>query len=194
MAGGMVHWTNEGVDMSPGGIMRYVAGDDEAAAADILEKEKAYYAACIDKTLSRLALAKARISGSGLTPEERAMVFGRLRSGVEWLETNKKMLLMASDRDSFEKTIDLKMWHAVKMLPTASEGYYIACSLEKRLDKADDSRGKREAKELNGRAGSTFIRLLNLDGRTDFVAAEKDRLAAFGQLSKADSQLKKASR
>jgi hypothetical protein len=192
MAGGMVHWTNEGVDISPGGIMRYINGRGEADIEDILEKEKAYYAASIDKTLSRLKLARSRIDTADLTKEERSMLHGRLDAGVDWLNMNKKAFLSATNRASFEKEIDLKMWHAVKMLPTASEGYSIACAIEKGIDKTPDRKGKAEAIRLDSRAKSMFLRLLNLDGRTDFVAAEKDRIEAFSRLSRADDWLKKA--
>lgn len=191
MAGGMVHWTNEGIDISPGGIMRYISGNDEADTASILEKEKAYYAASVDKTLSRLALARSHIDAADLTEKERSMLHGRLDSGISWLKMNKKAFISARDRASFEKEVDLKMWHAVKMLPTASEGYSIACAIEKCLDKAPDSRGKAEAIRLDSWAKSTFLRLLNLDGRTDFAAAEKDRIEAFSMLSRADNWLKK---
>lgn len=191
MAGGMVHWTNEGVDISPGGIMRYIAGDSEADSGAILEKEKAYYAACVDKTLSRLELAKVRIDTADLTAEERSMLYGRLNAGVGWLQANKKAFESAKDRSSFEKVIDIKTWHAVKMLPTASEGYSIACAIEKRIEKMPDSADKKEAVTVNGQAKSTFLRLLNLDGSADFVAAEKDRIEAFGRLSRADDWLKK---
>src|SRR5512144_721528 len=78
IAGGMVHWVNEGVDTSPGGIMRYINGSGAADTAAILEKEKAYYAASVDKTLSRLELARRRIDTAVLTSGERSMLHGRL--------------------------------------------------------------------------------------------------------------------
>lgn len=191
MAGGMVHWTNEGVDLSPDGIMRYIAGSGDADSIAILKKEKEYYAACVNKTLSRLALARSRIDAADLTTEERSILDERLESGVEWLASNKKALLSANDRESFEKAVDLKTWHAVKMLPTATEGYAIACSIEKRLGRMSESRDKSRAVKLNDQARSTFWQLLNLDGSADFVAREKDRIEAFGRLSKADNWLKK---
>jgi len=192
MAGGMVHWTNEGVDLSPQGIMRHIAGNSDEDSTAILEKEKAYYAACVDKTLARLALARSRVDAADLTEGERLMLYGRLDSGTAWLNDIKEAFLSAGDRTTFERTIDLKTWHAVKMMPTAAEGFAIACSIEKSIDRAPDRWNKYRAVVVNENARATFLRLLNLTGWADFIEREKDRIEAYGQLSRADDWLKEA--
>ena len=186
IAGGMVYQTNEGIDQAPEGIMGYLAGHDEEASVNIIEKEKGYYAASIDKTRARLELAGARVGEANLSGAERSMAYGRLDAGAAWLDDTMKAIRAADDKASFDKAVSYKGWHAVKMLPSAAEGYAIACSMQRDPEMPDG------AKALASQAKATFVGLLNLDKGSDFEAAEKARLEAFDELKRADEMINKA--
>ena len=59
MAGGMSYRTMNGIDVRY--IMEYLEGTDENSSKEILKKNREYYIASANKTISRLELAKKRV-------------------------------------------------------------------------------------------------------------------------------------
>ncbi len=194
IAGGMVYQTNEGIDQTPDGIMGYLAGHDPQASADILAKQKAYYVASADKTKARLELARATIREADIPESERKLIESRLNEGITWVENAKKQIDRSNDEVSFKKAINYKAWHAVKMLPTAAEGYAVTCAIETQiaLIQTYGTVIPGEAESLNRQAKSAFIHLMSLTENSDFTAAEKLRLEAFDMAQKAHELVRHA--
>lgn len=198
VAGGMVYDTGEGPEDSAGGIMGYLSGHDNVTSLKQLEKEKSYYMASADKTASRIELAKARIQEAWISDDDHKMLDDRLNAGLAWTKDLKERMGRASNRSEFDKAVDYKVWHAVKMLPTAAEGYAITAAIRNHIEwirgnMSGIDRGLLdEAESHNSHARSAFLQLLYLDDRADFHAAEKARTEAFNDAREAHGLMKKA--
>jgi hypothetical protein len=189
IAGGMVYQTNEEVESA--GLMSYFSEQGGAVSPKILEQEKAYYIASADKTAARLELAKARITEANIPEDDRRMFMGRLDTGVKWTDSLKQRIRGAPDKATFDAVVSqsYKKWHAVKLLPSAAEGYAIVDAIEAHIDLEQNDAGLRDAKDLIERSRAIFLQLLYLEENADFTVAEQSRLEAFRYAKNAREKL-----
>lgn len=193
-AGGMAYRTLKGIDTSQ--IMGYLQGYDELSSAEILEKNKEYYTASVNKTISRLELAKVRAQKSKLSDEDLEIVYGPLNNGLNWLNDLKSEIKKEKNPD-FVSSIPYKRWHAVKLIPSSVEGYIIVSSIKMKINRIKINLSAsahrmhlRSAEKHNEISKNIFLELMNLDESADMDMSENLRIKAFKEASTAQDILK----
>ncbi len=206
-AGGISYRTMKGIDTHP--LRKYLEGRDEQASQEILEKNKEYYIASAHKIITRLELAQIRVKNADLDEKEEQMLDERLSHGLEWLKILEKNIKLAKDRAEFLQAVPYKKWHAVKLMPSAAEGYAINASIIRDIEqagikssnikfskssniKSSDIKKLKEAEIHSKKAGKIFLNLLNLKESSDFKAAEKARIEAYNETNTAVKMSKNA--
>ncbi len=192
-AGGMSYRTLKGVDTSQ--IMGYLQGRDETGSAEILEKNIDYYMASAEKTLSRLELARVRSRNANLPEEDLQIVEDKLNEGSKWLKDLEKKL--KKGKSEFPDTVSYKKWHAVKIIPSAVEGYVITRSIQIKINRIKGNLSAsahrmhlRSAEKNNESSKKIFLELMELDESSDLDNAEILRIKAFNDASTAQDILK----
>jgi len=193
-AGGMSYRTMREIDTSP--LLKYLEGQGERASQEILEKNKEYYIASAHKIMARLELAQIRVKYADLDEEDLKILDDRISHGLKWLEILKNSIKKAKDNAEFLRAVPYKKWHAVKLIPSAAEGYAINASLKRDIKRASvksfAAKKLENTKVPNERAGKIFLHLLNLKEHSDFKSAEKARIKAYNETNMALKILKDA--
>jgi hypothetical protein len=182
-AGGMSYRTMKGIDAS---IMEHLVGNDEKSSAEIFEKNQSYYIASADKIMARLELTGTRINHTKLPEEDVKFLCDKVSHGLKWLETLKKNIKQAKNDCEFSNAISYKKWHAVKLIPSAAEGYAISIAMEGDLKHEDiiaNVKQLKDAKSHVHKAKDIFSELLNLKENSDFKLAEERRIKAYKELN-----------
>jgi hypothetical protein len=194
-AGGMSYRTLRGIDISQ--IRGYLEGRDEAASAEILEKNKEYYLASADKTISRLELAKIRAKNANLTEEEWNLVDENINKGFDWLNDLKKNIIKVEKESDCLKSISYKKWHSVKLIPSSVEGYVITIAINKKINRIKTNLSAsahrmhlRNAEKHNSTSKKIFLELMDLDEYSDLDNAEILRIKAYNEAFSAQDILK----
>lgn len=179
-AGGMSYRTLLEIETTL--ITHYLDSNDYGSA--IFEKNKEYYLASADKTIARLDLAKIRVENSDMPSLRYQFVMSRINHGLHGMGNLKTQIKHAHDNEELQQATPYKMWHAVKLIPSAAEGCAILSSLEKTIrNKLHESNQKlKEDKTHLENAKKIFSYLLNLDENSNFVMAEKYRLKAYEEM------------
>lgn len=192
-AGGMSYRTLKDVDTSQ--IMGYLQGRDETGSAEILEKNIEYYLASAEKTLSRLELARIRSKSSNLPEEDLQIIDNKLDEGSKWINDLKNKL--KKNKSEFPDTVSYKKWHAVKLIPSAVEGYVITRSIQIKINRIKGNLSAsahrmhlRSAEKHNESSKKIFLELMGLDESSDMDNAEILRIKAFNEASTAQDILK----
>jgi hypothetical protein len=193
-AGGMSYRTMNGIDTSH--IMKYLEGKDENSSIEIFNKNRDYYIASANKTISRLELTRKRVEYSHLDNNLREMVCNKISNAKMWLDELKEYINVSRSSDLLESN-QYKRWHAVKLIPSAAEGLIITTTINNRileLNKAQSDLDKkllRSASTHNKKAESIFNYLLNLTGRSDFKEAEMLRIEGYRECVIVDKKISK---
>lgn len=192
-AGGMSYRTLKDVDTSQ--IMGYLQGRDETGSAEILEKNIEYYLASAEKTLSRLELARVRSKSSNLPEEDIQIIDSKLDEGSKWINDLKRKL--KKNKSEFPDIVSYKRWHAVKIIPSAVEGYVITRSIQIKINRIKGNLSAsahrmhlRSAEKHNEASKKIFLELMGLDESSDMDNAEILRIKAFNEASTAQDILK----
>ncbi len=182
-AGGMTYRTLPGIETTL--ITQYLDRHDKKPLYIVSEKNKKYYMASADKTIARLELAKIRVENSDISWDEYQVVMERISHGLDCMERIKNRVKNVASNGELHKLTPYKLWHAVKLIPSAAEGYAVTASIENALfrDKRPESNPDLEKIKTHlDNAKTIFSHLLNLDESTDFTAAEKSRLKAYKEI------------
>ncbi|PKL67909.1 MAG: hypothetical protein CVV28_04080 [Methanobacteriales archaeon HGW-Methanobacteriales-1] len=194
-AGGMSYRTLKGVDKSQ--IMGYLKGHDGTGSAEIHEKNVEYYLASIEKTISRLELARVRSEYANLPDEDFQTIDDKLNEGSKWLNDLKKNLKKTKDTSECLDKISYKKWHAVKLIPSSVEGYVITKSIQIKINRIKGNLSAsghrmhlRNAEKHNESSKKIFLELMQLNETSDLDNAEILRIKAFNDASTAQDILK----
>lgn len=194
-AGGMSYRTLKGVDKSQ--IMGYLKGHDGTGSAEIHEKNTEYYLASIEKTISRLELARVRSKYANLPDEDFQIIDDKLNEGSKWLNDLKKNLKKTKDTSECLDNISYKKWHAVKLIPSSVEGYVITKSIQIKINRIKGNLSAsghrmhlRNAEKHNESSKKIFLELMQLNETSDLDNAEILRIKAFNDASTAQDILK----
>jgi hypothetical protein len=195
MAGGMSYRTMDGIDT--GHIMKYLEGTSENSSKEIFNKNRDYYIASADKTISRLELTKKRVEYGHLNKNFYEMVCNKISNAIIWLNELKEYINKVSKSSDLLKSNQYKRWHAVKLIPSAAEGLIITTTINRKIAELDKSRSDSDKKLLrsasthNNKAESIFKYLLNLTGRSDFKEAEMLRIEGYRECVVVDKKINK---
>jgi|GEM_PF-1063770 len=179
-AGGMSYRTLPGIETIL--ITQYLDHHDKKPLYLVSEKNKKYYMASADKTIARLELTKIRVENSDISSDECQVVMDRISHGLNCMEYIKNRVRNVASNEELHKITPYKLWHAVKLIPSAAEGYAVTASIENDIfrDKRPESNHDPEKIKTHLENVKTiFLHLLNLDESSDFAAAEKSRLKAY---------------
>jgi hypothetical protein len=192
-AGGMSYHIMKGINTSM--FKPYMEGHDKRSSAAILEKNQEYYIASANKTKARLELANIRVKLTEHPDEKSQLPIDRINHGLNWLKILKKEIKNTKNNHELQTVIPYKKWHAVKLIPSAAEGYAISNSIKRIIKQLSNDRSRLSKKLENAkthvdRAQEIFLNLLNLDESSNFLAAEKSRVKAYEEIEKAQSSLK----
>jgi len=183
-AGGMSYRTLPGIETTL--ITHYLDYTDKKPLFAVFEKNKEYYMASADKTIARLELAKIRVQNSNISYDEYPVVMERISHGLDSMECIKNRIKNVSGNEEVHKVTPYKIWHAVKLIPQAAEGYAILISIQKLIFTSDRSKSDhvklKKVKFHLKKAEKIFLCLLNLNENSDFQAAEKSRLKAYEEI------------
>ena len=192
-AGGMSYRTMKGIDIT--NITGYLEGSDTKSAQEILDKNKDYYIASANKTIARLELTKKRVEHGHIEPICAEMIYEKISNAIKWLKELKNEIQRANNKSDLLNFKEYKKWHAVKLIPSAAEGIIINSSINRKI--ADIINNKEFNKDLveiarihNEKSRSIFLELLNLTEHSDFKAAERLRIKAYGESVLADRKIK----
>ena len=183
MAGGMSYRTMNSIEIVY--LIGYLEGDDENSSKEILIKNREYYIASANKTISRLELAKKRVEYGHLSKNYREMIFNKIYSSIKWLEGIKEYINNVSNTSELLKSDQYKRWHAVKLIPSAAEGIIITSSINKKILDINnnqvtiDKNSLKSANQHNTNAELIFKDLLNLTIGSDFKKAERLRIEGY---------------
>ena len=195
MAGGMSYRTMDGIDS--GKIMDYLEGSDYNSSTEILIKNREYYIASANKTISRLELAKKRVEYGHLNEIFHEMVNNNIICAINWLTELKNYINTVSKTSELLKSNQYKRWHAVKLIPSAAEGIVITTSINRKINELDknqrdtDKTLVKSARMHNMRAELIFKDLLNLTERSDFKEAERLRIEGYRESVLAEKKINK---
>jgi hypothetical protein len=155
---------------------------DNKNPSKIFEKNKIYYLTSADKTIARLKLAKIRVDNSDMSHGRRQKVLYRINHGLDSMEYIKERVKNSTDNRELLFETPYKLWHKVKLIPSAAEGCAILSSLENTISSQIP---KNQNKDVNIDLKNTkkiFSYLLNLDESSDFELAEKCLFQAYKEL------------
>jgi len=142
--------------------------------------------ASADKTIARLELAKIRVENSVISSDECQFVLNRISHGLNCMVSIKNRIKNVSSNKELHKITPYKIWHAVKLIPQAAEGYAILISIEEIIftsDRSESDPVKLKKVKFHLKKGKKiFMCLLNLDENSDFQTAEKSRLKAYEEI------------
>ena len=195
MAGGMSYRTMNGIDSS--NIMSYLEGSDNNSSIEILKKNREYYIASANKTISRLELAKKRAEYGHLEKNFHEMINNKIICAIKWLNELKDYINTVSKTSELLKSSQYKRWHAVKLIPSAAEGIVITTSINRKINDLDKNRIDtdktlvKSARSHNTRAELIFKDLLNLTERSDFKEAERLRIKGYRESVLAEKKINK---
>lgn len=193
MAGGMSYRTMNGIEIDY--IAGYLEGFDENSSNEILGRNRQYYIASADKTISRLELAKKRVEYGHLDKNYEEMIYNKISSSIKWLEELKEYINNVSNTPELLKTDQYKRWHAVKLIPSAAEGIVITTSINRKIKDIDknpvsnNQNSIRSAIMHNKKAELIFESLLNLTNRSDFKEAERMRIEGYRESVLAEKKI-----
>ncbi len=185
VAGGISYRIVKGFNTS---IMKYISGHDEKSSFEILQKNKLYFIASANKIIARVELAKIRIENIEIEEKDSRMLNIKLNNGVEWLKNLIQNIKDESDAHKFPKGVPYKEWHAIKLIPSAAEGYAITASIQKKLNQINKNSIKTDVNKLkivnfhNNKAKEIFFELLNLEENSDFRLAEKQLIKGYEEI------------
>ncbi|MGZ7108849.1 MAG: hypothetical protein ACXVHW_07765 [Methanobacterium sp.] len=193
-AGGMSYRIMKGINTSL--ITPYLEGHDKKSSAAIFEKNQEYYIASANKTISRLELANIRVKYTeNLYKGQFAM--DRINHGLSWLNILITEIKNTTNNLELQAMIPYKKWHAVKLIPSAAEGYAMSNSIKMIIKQLTNNHPKlinakkiKDAETHIDNAQVIFLNLLNLDESSNFIAAEKSHLNAYKEIKIAQSILK----
>ena len=194
IAGGMSYRTFNGIDTT---IMEYLEGFNEESLQEILKKNKNYYVKSADKTIARLELAKIRVESGNIDEKYAEIIYYKISTAIEWLNELKKDVINVSNTSKFLESFQYKKWHAVKMIPSASEGLLITFLISQKIedihknDTSIDINRLKLAKTHNKNAELIFKKLLSLNERSDFKLAERLRIEGYGEAVLAHKKIEK---
>jgi len=179
-AGGMTYRTLPGIETTL--ITQYLDHHDRKTISAVSEKNKKYYMASADKTIARLELAKIRVENSDISSDECQVVMGRISHGLDCMECIKNRVKNVASNEELHKITPYKLWHAVKLIPSAAEGYAVTASIENVIFRAKIPESNPDLEKIRthlDNAKTIFLHLLNLDENSDFASAENSRLKAY---------------
>ena len=194
IAGGMSYRTMNGNDVKH--LMEYLEGTDENSSKEILEKNKEYYIVSANKTIARLKLAKKRVEYAQIEENCTEMINNKISASIEWLNELKDKITSLNNRTELLETDQYKKWHAVKLIPSASEGITISFLINSEIafinDKNESSNKEllESARTHNKKAKSNFIKLLNLSDQSNFKEAERMRIEGYSEAALAVKKIK----
>ena len=193
IAGGMSYRTMNGIKTTK--IMDYLEGYDDDSSMEILEKNKDYYIASANKTISRLDLAKKRVEHARLEKKTELKICEKISRALYWLEELKECIINIKNNSKFLEVNQYKKWHAVKLIPSAAEGIIITSLIKGQLDNFvknynESNRILVSARQHIEKAEVIFHDLLNLNEYSDFKEAEKLRIKGYNEAIIADEKLK----
>ncbi len=190
IAGGMSYRTMEGIDKSL--ISKYLEGCDLHSKTTILKKNKAYYIASADKTIARLKLAQTRLKYSNTEEDLAQMIYKKIYGCIEWLEFLKDHIRYDKNDPEILKLQQYKKWHAVKLVPSAAEGYIIISQIKWELSNnkifSGGVTGNKKLSEITEhfeKAGTIFKILLDADENSDFKKYENLRVEGYNEAAAA---------
>ncbi|WP_321421403.1 hypothetical protein [uncultured Methanobacterium sp.] len=183
-AGGMSYRTLPGIETTL--ITHYLDYTDKKPLSIVFEKNKEYYMASADKTIARLELAKSRVENSAISYDECQFVMKRISHGLNCMLYIKNRIKNVSSSEELHRITPYKIWHAVKLIPQAAEGYTILISIEEIIFTSERLKSDRvklkNVKFHLKKAKKIFMSLLVLDENSDFQTAEKSRLKAYEEI------------
>ncbi|MGO9387678.1 MAG: hypothetical protein ACLPWD_06490 [Methanobacterium sp.] len=181
VAGGISYRIIKGFNTS---IMKYLSGHDEKSSFEILQKNKLYFIASANKIIARFELAKIRIENIEIEEKDSRVLNIKLNNGVEWLKNLIQNIKGESDVHKFPKEVPYKEWHAIKLIPSAAEGYAITASIKKKLNQINknDVNKLKTVNSHNNKAKEIFFELLNLEENSDFKLAEKQLIKGYEEI------------
>lgn len=139
-----------------------------------------------DKTIARLELAETRVKNSNISYNECQIVMGRISHGLNCMKCIKSRINQVTSNEELHTITPYKIWHAVKLIPQAAEGYAILASIESVIftsDRPESDHVKfKKVKFHVENVKKIFLFLLNLDESSDFQAAENSRLKAYEEI------------
>ncbi len=195
MAGGMSYRTMDGIDSSK--IMDYLEGSDDNSSIEILIKNREYYIASANKTISRLELAKKRVEYGHLNKIFHEMINNKILCAIKWLTELKNYINTVTKTSELLKSNQYKRWHAVKLIPSAAEGIVITTSINRKINDLDKTQVDtyktqvKSARSHNTRAELIFKDLLNLTESSDFKEAERLRIEGYRESVLAEKKINK---
>ncbi len=193
MAGGMSYRTMNGIDTSF--IMGYLEGTNLESSQEILIKNRKYYVASANKTISRLELAKIRVEYGCLNNNLKEMVCNKISNAIIWLDELKEYINKVSKSSEILKPNQYKRWHAVKLIPSAAEGIVITTIIDRKIIEIDNSHSDKKLIKIanihNKRAESIFKDLLSLKEESNFKEAERLRIEGYQECILAGKKINK---
>jgi hypothetical protein len=195
IAGGMTYRTMNGIDTTH--IMKYLEGTNKNSSTEIFNKNRDYYIASANKTISRLELTKKRIEYGHMNNNFREIVCNKISNAIIWLDELKEYINRVSKSSDLLKSKQYKKWHAVKLIPSAAEGIIITSTINRKIVELDkpqsdlDKKLLRSASTHNKKAESIFKYLLNLTDRSDFKEAEMLRIEGYRECVIVDKKINK---
>ncbi len=194
MAGGMSYRTMNGIDTKR--IMKYFDGSNEESSVEILQENKNYYVASAEKTIARLNLAKKRLEHAHLDHDLAKSINSKMNTSIKWLEKLKKDIQSVTNKSEILEIAQYKKWHAVKLLPSTAEGLLVTSAIKSKIDDLKNlnchefkSEKLENARIHNEKADEIFLKLLQLNEKSDFKAAERSRLEGYNEAVIADKEL-----
>jgi hypothetical protein len=193
MAGGMSYRTMNGIDTSY--IMGYLEGNDQNSSTEILKKNREYYIASANKTISRLELAKKRTEYGNLNKNLKKMIYTKISSAIKWLNELKEYISKVSETSELLKSNQYKRWHAIKLIPSAAEGIIITSSINRKIADPDNKQSDldknllKSANTHNKKAKSIFKDLLNLTEESNFKETERLRIEGYTECVIAEKKI-----
>ena len=160
-----------------------------------LKKNREYYIASANKTISRLELAKKRTEYSNINKDPKKMIYNKISSALKWLNELKEHISNVSETSELLKSDQYRRWHAIKLIPSAAEGIIITSSINRKI--ADQSKIQSDldknliesANTHNIKAESIFMDLLNLTEESNFKEAERLRIEGYGECVLAEKKI-----
>jgi hypothetical protein len=189
-AGGMTYQTLEGARTSA--LNPYLEGQDNQSQWVIFKRNQDYYIASADKTIARLKLAKTRVKCTEISGKQYLMLMDKISKGLNWLKALKNEIKSTDSNQDLQAVISYKKWHAVKLIPSAAEGYAIANAINIKINQLNIIQNNltykkqlEDAISHNKLAEDIFSYLLNLEETSDFSNAEKRRVEGFEEIGTA---------